>query len=50
MKSSYFRDKNDPGSLTEKQEIKGWRSGAQDFDVTPDGTSMIFYLSKHFEV
>ncbi|KAL3998001.1 WD domain G-beta repeat family protein [Acanthocheilonema viteae] len=30
-------DKNDPGLLTEKQEIKGWRSGAQDFDVTPDG-------------
>nr|CRZ24701.1 Bm10228 [Brugia malayi] len=30
-------DKSDPGSLTEKQEIKGWRSGAQDFDVTPDG-------------
>ncbi|VDN94172.1 unnamed protein product [Brugia pahangi] len=37
VKSSYFRDKSDPGSLTEKQEIKGWRSGAQDFDVTPDG-------------
>ncbi|CAG9535919.1 unnamed protein product [Cercopithifilaria johnstoni] len=30
-------DKNDPGLLTEKQEIKGWRSGAQDFDVTADG-------------
>ncbi|VDO36455.1 unnamed protein product [Onchocerca flexuosa] len=30
-------DKNDPKSLTEKLEIKGWRSGAQDFDVTPDG-------------
>uniref|UniRef100_A0A8R1XYW1 WD_REPEATS_REGION domain-containing protein n=1 Tax=Onchocerca volvulus TaxID=6282 RepID=A0A8R1XYW1_ONCVO len=30
-------DKNDPESLTEKLEIKGWRSGAQDFDVTPDG-------------
>uniref|UniRef100_A0A915PQT1 Anaphase-promoting complex subunit 4 WD40 domain-containing protein n=1 Tax=Setaria digitata TaxID=48799 RepID=A0A915PQT1_9BILA len=31
-------DKDDPGSLTEKQEIKGWRSGAQDFDITQDGT------------
>ncbi|EFO27108.2 hypothetical protein LOAG_01377 [Loa loa] len=30
-------DKNDPGTLTEKQEIKGWRSGAQDFDATSDG-------------
>uniref|UniRef100_A0A0R3RTT6 WD_REPEATS_REGION domain-containing protein n=1 Tax=Elaeophora elaphi TaxID=1147741 RepID=A0A0R3RTT6_9BILA len=31
-------DKNDPGLLTEKQEIRGWRSGAQDFDITSDGT------------
>ncbi|KAM3715855.1 SKI8 subunit of superkiller complex protein [Dirofilaria immitis] len=30
-------DRNDPGTLIEKLEIKGWRSGAQDFDVTPDG-------------
>lgn len=44
MKSLYFRDKNDAVSLTEKLEIKGWRSGAQDFDVTPDGACTPFLV------
>ncbi|VDM97018.1 unnamed protein product [Thelazia callipaeda] len=30
-------DANDPGLLIEKLEIKEWRSGVQDFDVTSDG-------------
>lgn len=33
----------------EKLEIKGWRSGAQDFDVTPEGASMTSSASKHFQ-